>query len=359
MPDAAVTIIGGGVVGLAIAAELAGTVSPLILLERNNQCGMETSSRNSEVIHAGLYYPEGSLKARLCVEGNRLLYELCEAHGIPHRRITKIISASQPGELEALDRLYARGIANGAPLRKLTAEEVLELEPRVATSGGILSPSTGIISAHGLMDYYARTAARDGAVIQTRCAVTGLERSSNGYRITVDERGERSSISTSWVVNAAGLEADAVAAMEGIDIDAAGYRLHWSKGSYFALPGSYRGTVSRLVYPAPTLHTLGVHAVIDLVGRLRFGPDIEFLETRTQDYTVDPGRRSAFAESVQRILPFVNEEDLTPDMAGIRPKLQGPGDPFRDFVICEESGRGLQGVINLVGIESPDRKSVV
>ncbi len=353
MPDVAVTVVGGGVVGLAIAAELAGTFSPLVLLERNTQYGMETSSRNSEVIHAGLYYEEGSLKARLCVEGNRMLYALGEAHGIPMQRITKIVTASNEAELRALERLYARGSSNGAPLEMLTADQVHRLEPRVPSVGGLFSPTTGIISAHGLMSYFAAKAAAGGAVIQTRCAVAGIERAADGYRVALDERGERSWISSAWIINAAGLEADTIAGLEGIDVEAAGYRLHWSKGSYFALPGSYRGAISRLVYPAPTQHTLGVHAVLDLVGRLRFGPDIEYLPARVQDYSVDPSRRGAFAASVKRILPFVKEEDLTPDMAGIRPKLQGPAEGFRDYVIREESDRGLPRIINLIGIESP------
>lgn len=353
MPDIHVAIIGGGVVGLAIAAELSATRGPVVLLERNTRYGMETSSRNSEVIHAGLYYPAGSLKARLCVEGNRLLYDLCERHGIPYRKITKIITATSQTELESIEGIFHRGTANGAPLERLSEAAVHGMEPRIVSVGGLFSPSTGIISAHGIMDYFARTARANGAVIQERCAVIAVEQISGGYRLTVDEHGERTNITSSWVVNAAGLEADTVAGMAGIDVDQAGYRLHWSKGCYFAAQGSSIGKISRLVYPVPTKHTLGVHVVLDLVGRLRFGPDIEFLASRTADYSVDPSRRSVFAASVRRILPFITDEDLSPDMAGIRPKLQKPDEAFRDFVIEEESGRGLPCFINLVGIESP------
>ena len=353
MADVAVTVIGGGVVGLAIAAELAPKHGPLLLLERYPKVGQETSSRNSEVIHAGIYYAEGSLKARLCVEGNARLYELCAAHDIPHRRITKIITATRPGEEGELHRLYALGTANGVRLRMLTAREVSALEPMIVTCGGILSPDTGIISAHGLMDYFLHTALSAGATVQTRCAVTGLERIAEGYRVTVSEESGTSAITSERVINAAGLESDTIAAMAGIDVAQASYRLHYSRGCYFALPARLSTCIGRLVYPVPTHESLGVHAVLDLGGRLRFGPDIEYQDDRTLDYRVDPAKRSAFGDSVRRILPHVNDEDLTPDMCGIRPKLQGRGEPARDFVIREESDRGLPGLYSLVGIDSP------
>ena len=353
MADAALAVIGGGVVGLAIAAELSRRHAPLFLLERNAHCGEETSSRNSEVIHAGIYYPNGSLKARLCVEGNRLLYDLCSRGGIPHRRITKIITATRPAEEGELHRLHTLGTGNGVTLRMMTAAEVRAIEPQIVTAGGLFSPDTGIISAHGLMDYFSRTAREEGAVIQTRCAVVALERHSGGYLITVNEGGVTSTITAERVINAAGLESDTIASLAGIDVESAGYRLHYSKGCYFALPSSLSRCVSRLVYPVPTNETLGVHAVLDLGGRLRFGPDIEYQEGRAQDYRVDEGKRSAFGASVRRILPHIRDEDLTPDMSGIRPKLQAMGEPARDFIIREESDRGLPGLINLVGIDSP------
>ncbi len=353
MADVAITVIGGGVVGLAIAAELAPRHAPLVLLERNTKYGQDTSSRNSEVIHAGIYYPEGTLKAALCVEGNRMLYDLCAVHGIPHQRITKIITATKPDELPALEQLMTKGIANGAQLLMKSAREIRDLEPRIETVGGVFSPNTGIISAHGLMDYYAHVATANGCMIQTRSELRAIERVDGGYRLAIAEPSGTSTFTTEAVVNAAGLESDTVAALAGIDLDAAGYRLHWSKGNYFAAPSSLRGTVSRLVYPVPTNTSLGVHVVIDLGGRLRFGPDVEYLKERVADYRVDETRRDRFAESARRLLPFLKNEDLTPDMSGIRPKLQGKGEPFRDFVIREESDRGLPGFVNLIGIESP------
>lgn len=353
MPDAAVTIIGGGAVGLAVAAELARTYAPVYLLERNSRYGQETSSRNSEVIHGGIYYPEGSLKARLCVEGNRLLYQICRTHAIPHRQITKLIVATRKEDLGELERLERLGRSNGVELRMLTARETSSLEPSVPSVGALFSPSTGIISAHDLMDHFASSFRSAGGEIQTRCEVVGLEKSGSQFTLTIRE-GERTSVFTSErVVNAAGLESDDIASLAGIDIDASRYRLHWCKGSYFSLPGSMRGRLTRLVYPVPSRESLGVHAVLDLGGRLKFGPDIEYLPERRAEYTVDPGKRHGFAQSIRALLPFVRDEDLTPDMSGIRPKLQAPGEPARDFVIRHETDRGLQGLVNLIGIDSP------
>ncbi len=353
MADAAVTIVGSGVVGLAIAAELSADHAPLFLLERREKYGQETSSRNSEVIHAGIYYPHNSLKARLCVEGRRLLYELCERHDIPHRRITKVITATMKEELQGLEKLYQHGIGNGVQLQLLGEKQVHALEPHIASVGGILSATTGIISAHGLMDYLYHAAKGNGAEIQMHCEVVGMERRTGDYRITIKEGESISSFSSERVVNAAGLESDTISRLAGIDVDAAGYGLHWAKGSYFALPSNYRNIMSRLVYPVPTSDTLGVHALMDLGGRIKFGPDIDYLPDRQLNYTVDESKRHAFAQSVRRILPMVKDEDLTPDMSGIRPKLQTQGGEVRDFVIREESDKGLPGFINLVGIESP------
>ncbi len=353
MADAQVTIIGGGVVGLAIAAELSRDHSPVFLLERNAAYGQETSSRNSEVIHAGIYYSKGSLKALLCVEGRELLYELCDRHNIPHKRLRKIITPVAEDELPELEKLCQRGTENGVPLEMLNADRVHEMEPTIATVGGILSPTSGIISAHGLMDYYAHTATEQGAVIQPHCTVVRIEHGSGEYSVTIRENNAESAFTSEWVINAAGLECDTIAGLAGIDVDAAGYRLHYCKGSYFALPGKYRNVVTRLVYPLPTKHSLGVHALVDLTGRVKFGPDVEYLSERKQEYGVDESKRHAFADAVRRILPFVEDEDLSPDMSGIRPKTQAKGDPVKDFIIRHEEDRGLPGLINLIGIESP------
>lgn len=353
MADVAVTVVGAGVVGLAIAAELSKQYSPLYVLERYDKYGQETSSRNSEIIHAGIYYPHNSLKARLCVEGRELLYEICEKHGIPHKRITKLITATNPDELSALEKLYAHGLGNGVPLEMMTEGQVHALEPHIASVGGIFSPTTGIINAHALMDYFFHTTKQNGGEVLMRCEVIGLEKTSGDFAVTIKEETGVSTFTSERVVNAAGLESDTIASLAGIDVDAAGYRIHYCKGSYFSLSGTLSKLVSRPVYPVPPKESLGVHALIDLSGRVKFGPDVEYLPERTLDYKVAESKRHAFAESVRRIMPMVTDEDLSPDMSGIRAKLQAKGEPVKDFVVRNEADRGLNGLINLIGIESP------
>ena len=353
MADTGIVIIGAGVVGLAIADRLSRDGADVVVLERGERYGTETSSRNSEVVHAGIYYAPGSLKARLCVAGNRLIYELGEKGGVPCRRTGKIITATNADELGRLDGLLERGRANGAELRLLSGAQVRSLEPDIASVGGVLSPNSGIVSAHGMMDHFVRQAQENGAVVQTRTEVIDVDRGGGDYRVTVRSGSQTESITCERLVNAAGLAADEVATLCGINIEAAGYRQHYAKGSYFAVRGAVARRLTRLVYPVPDPQSLGVHAVIGLDGRLKFGPDVEFLEGRERDYRVDENKRSAFGIAVRRLLPSVRDEDLTPDMSGIRPKLQAPGTPPRDFVIEEESARGLPGLVSLVGIDSP------
>jgi len=351
--DTEITIVGAGVVGLAIAARLAPEHPELIILERRPRHGMETSSRNSQVVHAGIYYPSGSLKARLCRDGRDRLYALCAAHDLPHRRLGKLVTAATPEELPALDRVAATAEANGVPLRRLTAAEARALEPHVASAGALLSESSGIVDAHSLMDYLLARALAAGATLYPDAAVEGLEPVPGGWRLDVRRGGERESLTAERVVNSAGLEADSVAALAGIDVDAAGYRLHWCKGSYFSASSRCAALASRLVYPVPAPESLGVHVVLDTGGRMRFGPDAEFLSERVEDYRVDPEKRAAFGAAARRLLPDVRDDDLEPDIAGIRPKLQAPGGPVRDFVVADETPRGLPGLYSLVGIESP------
>jgi len=354
MADTPLTVVGAGVVGLAVAARLAERYPELVVLERNERHGQETSSRNSEVIHAGIYYPTGSLKARLCLEGNRRLYELCGRHGVTHRRTTKIITAVAERELPELERLLALGQANGVELRMIPAAEARALEPRVRSVGALFSPTSGIVSAHELMDLYLHQARAAGALLQPRSELLAIERRTSDYRLSVRSGSATETFTSERVVNAAGLEGDSVAAMAGIDVDAAGYRLHWCKGSYFSVVSrSGSALVSRLVYPVPDHLSLGVHALLDCAGRIRFGPDAEYLPERRADYRVDDAKRAAFAEAVRRLAPEVRDEDLAPDISGIRPKLQGPGQGFRDFVIAEESARGLPGFVNVLGTDSP------
>jgi L-2-hydroxyglutarate oxidase LhgO len=352
MADTGVAVIGAGVVGLAVAARLA-PAAEVVILERRARHGQETSSRNSEVIHGGMYYPTGSLKARLCVEGSRRLYELCARHAVPHARVGKIITAVTAEELPRLDSLLALGLANGVDLRRLTAAEARALEPHVPSEGALLSPNTCIVSAHALMDCLLHLARQAGALLQPRSEVVGLARAGAQWSVRVRSGEDEETLTAERVVNSAGLEADTVAALAGIDLDAAGYRQHFWKGSYFSVRPAKASIVSRLVYPVPGHVSLGVHAVIGLEGRLRFGPDADYLPDRALDYRVDEGKRAAFGEAVRRLVPDLADDDLSPDMAGIRPKLQGPGQGARDFVIAEESARGRPGLVNLVGIDSP------
>ena len=353
MADASVTIIGAGVVGLAIAAEISRESSSVYLLERNEKYGQEASSRNSEVVHAGIYYPLDSLKARLCIEGNRLLDEMCTGAGIPYRRVTKVITATSPEQVPDLEDLFRHGRENGVHLEMLTRARMSQLEPHIVSYGGILSPTTGIISAHALMDYFYHLARGRGVQIQTGCEVVGVEKQRDDFLLTVKEGSQSSNFTTEQVVNAAGLESDTIASYAGIDVRAAGYELHYCKGDYFSLPGGMARLITRLVYPVPMRESLGVHAVLDLGGRLKFGPDAQYLSGRARDYRVDESRRHVFAEAVRRILPSVRDEDLSPDISGIRPKLQAKGEPPQDFVVRNEGDRGLEGLISVVGIDSP------
>lgn len=352
MSDTSLTVIGAGAVGLAIAARLSRRFKDLILLERNEHHGMETSSRNSEVIHAGMYYKPGSLKASLCVSGNAMLYEYCAERGVAHNRLTKIIVAMNADETAHLERILETGRTNGVVLEMITGEKSRALEPHVPAVAALYSPNTGVISAHGLMDALLQDARGNGATFQARAEVCGLERRDADYRVSIRTPGGVETFTSERVINAAGLDCDTVAGLSGIDLDAAGYRLHYCKGSYFSVSGPKARYVSRLVYPVPTHVSLGVHALVDVAGRVRFGPDAEFID-RAQDYRVAPEKRASFAAGVRRLVPEIGDDDLAPDISGIRPKVQAPGDPPRDFIIREEGDRGLPGLINLIGIESP------
>jgi len=353
MADFEIAIIGAGVVGLAIAARLSQQHPNLVLLEKNEKYGMETSSRNSEVIHAGIYYEPGSLKARLCVEGRVELYALCKARDIAYKPLTKLITATTTTELTKLESIQQNAAKNGVELQVLDRIATLKLEPNIRTEGALFSPLTGIISAHGLMDYFFHSTQTNGGTVQHRCQVIGIRRIINGYEIVYDEARSRSSITSEIVINAAGLGSDLVAQMIGIDIDKEDLRLNYVKGSYFAITPSKAKLISRLVYPVPVNEGLGIHALMDWGGRLKFGPDVEYLDDRKPDYSVAENKRHAFAESIRRILPSITDEDIAPDMSGIRPKLQKKGEPARDFVIVHETARGLSGFVNLIGIESP------
>jgi L-2-hydroxyglutarate oxidase LhgO len=349
-----VTIIGAGVIGLAIAAQVAKANRQVYVLEKNQSFGLETSSRQSGVIHAGIYYPQDSLKAKLCVAGNRILYELCPRYDIGYQRSGKLIVATEDEESEQLEAWLERGRSNGAEgLKLLSRRELKELEPNVEGVAAILSPSSGIIDSHALMQYFVAKAVEGGAQIAYQTRVVGIEKIADGYKVVVEDSGGQSSFITTALINSAGLYSDKIAEMAGIDIDEAGYRLHYGKGDYFSLRKRQDTLVKRLIYPVPPsdIAGVGIHVTFDLEGRLRLGPDIEYVDSL--DYTIDLRQQKLFYDSVRRLLPAITYDDLAPEMAGIRPKLQEPGGEIRDFVIKDEVDRGLPAFIDLIGIESP------
>lgn len=350
-------IIGAGVVGLAIAREIAGHNhrQTIVVLERNARCGQETSSRNSEVIHAGMYYPTGSLKARLCVEGNPLLYAYCRTHGIAHEQTGKLIVARDDAEAATLGTILAQGRANRVPgLSLLDAADVRRMEPEVSACSALFSETTGVVDAHGLMASFEAEALQRGVVFAYGHCVETIEPCEGGYLIAYrTERNHAGQCRARRLINCAGLGCEQVAACMGIDTRAVGYGLHYCKGEYFRLASAWASRIGHLIYPPPfhDLRGLGIHVVRRLDGSVSLGPSAEYVDHI--DYTVDPGHAQAFFESARPYLPSITLQDLQPDMAGIRPKLQAPGGTQRDFVIAHESGRALPGVINLMGIESP------
>lgn len=342
-------VIGAGVVGLAIAARLAREGRETIILETENTYGSGVSSRNSEVIHAGIYYPRGSLKARLCVEGRQALYEFCEAHNVAHCRSGKLIVAGA-SELEELRAIEQAGIGNGVTdLQWLDRAEALALEPNLDCAAALLSPSTGIVDSHGLMTALLGEAERHGAMLAVGSRVVGGRIIEHGVRLDVVASNELTQIEAATVINAAGLTAPSVArTIAGIP-PAAVPREHFAKGTYVTLTG--RSPFSRLVYPVPEPGGLGVHLTLDLGGQAKFGPNVEWVDA--PDYQVSADCVPAFRKAVARYWPGILDAELHPGYAGVRPKLSGPGEPAADFHIAGPRDHGVPGMVQLFGIESP------
>ena len=359
--DVDVLIIGGGVVGLACARESAKRGFSTLLIERHDSFGQETSSRNSEVIHSGIYYPTGSLKAKLCVAGNRRMYEECERLGVWHKHCGKLVVAVTPEEEPEVEKLYKRGQANGVEgLQILDSRQVATLEPNIKCRLAMHVPSTGIVDSHELMRAYLHEAKEHGADIAFGIACINAERKPDCYEVILKEHGgETEKLTTRFVINAAGLSADKIASLFGIDIDAAGYRLHPNRGHYYRVSSSKSRMVSRLIYPVPhpQFVSLGIHICLERSGQCKLGPDTENCENMPADlwYNFDDSteRREKFFTAVSRYFPALEPNDLSPDQIGVRAKVQRPGESFKDFIIQEESTRGLPGLVNLIGIESP------
>lgn len=342
-------VIGAGVIGLAVARRLARAGVEVVILERADMIGTETSSRNSEVIHAGIYYPTGSLKARTCVDGKHALYDYCESHGIAHRRCGKIIVATDDSQVEELVALRERATANGVgDLPWLTPADVAGMEPEVYCVAALHSPSTGIVDSHGLMLAFQGEAEERGAMIAYRAPVVGGTVEDDG--IVVNVGGENPmALKAERLVNAAGIWAPAIArTVEGLDRKTVPPD-YLCKGNYYTLSG--RSPFCRPVYPVPEKAGLGVHVTVDLAGQARFGPDVEWVDTI--DYDVDPARADAFYAAIRRYWPGLPDGAIQAGYSGIRPKLQAPGGPAADFMLQGPSEHGIDGLVNLYGIESP------
>jgi L-2-hydroxyglutarate oxidase LhgO len=352
-----VLVVGAGIMGLATAVALGRRRRRVVVIERNVRCGLEVSSRSSEVLHGGLYYEPGSWRARTCVEGAELTMERCRRKGIALNRRGKLVVADGTEQEEALARLLENARECGArDLELWGTARLRQEEPDLPASAAIWSPWTAVVDSDSLVRSYAAEACDVGADIGYRHRVIGLERRGNKWEVAVADRYNAViTVSARVVVNAAGLASDEVAAMAGIDIDAAGYRLRYCKGDYFSLGGTSSKRLSRLIYPLPDpcLQSLGLHLTLDVGGRARLGPDVTYLPDRQVTYDVDEAKLPSFLEAGRRLVPWLEAGDLSPESAGIRPRLFGPGEPARDFVICHENDRGLPGLMNLIGIESP------
>ncbi|KAF7730237.1 hypothetical protein EC973_002480 [Apophysomyces ossiformis] len=353
-------VVGAGVVGLAIAESLTRirASDTTIIAEKNKYVGEETSSRNSEVIHAGIYYPPESLKTKLCIRGNRLLYELLSRTSIPYRRLGKWIVAQSPEQTKYLETLHDKAASLGVETYFCSEEDRLQQEPHIRAQSVLVSPSTGIIDSHALMDYLQQQIVHNGGDIALCTAVTNMRPASTmpGYLVELVTRSssayeEKTVVLAKRVFNAGGLHADKISNM----LMPGRYKLHYAKGHYY----TYRNPVSvnHLIYPCPekNLAGLGTHLTLDMAGKIKFGPDVQYIDN-PYDYNVPDEEsmdKSCFTKAIQEYLPSINKDSLKPDYAGIRPKLAGPGEPFRDFIIKEEADSGHDNFFNLVGIESP------
>ena len=347
-------VVGAGVVGLAVAREMAMAGLETIVLEKHNLIGSETSSRNSEVIHAGLYYPTGSLKARLCVEGKKRLYQYTSERGIPVLDCGKLVVATHEDENVRLGQIEKKAIENGvSEVEVWPAKRAMELEPNLYCTAALWSPTTGVVDSHGLMLGYQGDLEDHGGFVALASPMMAARVTDAGFEVDVGGESPMSLLTT-VLINAAGLHAPNIASV----ID--GYdpvripRAHYCKGSYYGLPG--KSPFGRLIYPMPQTAGLGVHVTIDMGGQCRFGPDMEWIEPdgpEAIDYDVEQERADVFYDAVRRYWPAIEDGSLVPGYSGVRPKIVGPNDPAADFVIEAREDHGIDGLVNLFGIESP------
>jgi L-2-hydroxyglutarate oxidase LhgO len=344
-------IVGAGVIGLAIARQLSRSGQQVLVLEKAGRAGTETSSRNSEVIHAGIYYPAGSLKARLCVEGREMLYDFCASHGVATKRLGKLIVAAAAEDEAKLHSIASLATANGVDdLQRLSQEEVSRLEPGVRCTKALFSPSTGIVDATGFMLALQGEAETLGASFAFNCVFMSARKHDDGFIITAsDSNSESTDITCGSLVNCAGHGAHDVAGMiQGYPAAKLPPR-YLAKGNYCSVSGG--APFKHLIYPVPVSGALGIHATLDLAGAVRLGPDIQWIDEL--EYSLPSGLPETFASAVEAYWPGVSERTLTPSYCGIRPKIHGPGQSFADFEIQNHAEHGIPGLTNLFGIESP------
>ena len=350
-----VLVIGAGVVGLACARALALRGHSVIVAEATGGIGNGVSSRNSEVIHAGMYYPAGSLRARHCVAGRRMLYDYCRSHGVAHRKCGKLIVATNELERAKIDGIFEQGFANGVEgLRLIDGEEARALEPNLSCIAAVLSAETGIVDSHALMLALQGDLEDRGGMIAFNSPIERIARAGEGWEASFGG-ADPGAMPVDAIVNAAGLAAQKLARVtEGYPAGRVP-KLVFAKGNYFGCTG--KPAFSRLIYPSPVDGGLGTHVTLDLAGRMRLGPDVEWIEDET--YEVDPRRADLFYASIRRYWPGLPDGALVADYAGIRPKLSGPGEPPVDFVIDGPAEHGLPGLAHLFGIESPGLTSAL
>jgi L-2-hydroxyglutarate oxidase LhgO len=350
MDNVDVIIIGAGVVGLAITAKISATFKNVLIIDKNHSFGEETSSRNSEVIHAGIYYPENSFKAKFCVEGKNKLYQYCQERHIPHQRLGKLIVAHGVSEEAYLAKALKQAQLNHVDdLSWVDCEKLKKTIPELSATAALISPSTGIIDVHSYMQTLLAEAQHNNAQFVGQTSFIKAEPSNKGFNVTLESQGEEITIHCRYLINSAGLHATKVAkniiSLSPMHIP----ELYYCRGHYFSYQG--KSPFKQLIYPVPTDHGLGIHASLDVGGQLKFGPDTQYINEL--NYQVSEALKQKFVQAIQRYFPKLDPDRIQPAYAGIRPKLEGPNDGFKDFSIQDKSVHGLTGLINLFGIDSP------
>jgi L-2-hydroxyglutarate oxidase LhgO len=358
--DSEITIIGAGVIGLAIAEKLSEDFGSVFIMEKHSTFGQETSSRNSEVIHAGLYYPEGSLKARLCREGNTLLYNYCRQYDVPYKKCGKLIVATSEDEIPVLEGIRKTAMHNGVDLIYLERDQIMEMEPNIYALKALFSPATGIVDSYSLMKRFESNTIINGGQIVYGSEVRGIKRIASGYEITISDADKKDySFTTGRIINSAGLTADKISEMAGMHDE--NLSIRFCKGEYFRINPPKNKLITRLIYPVPhhNMEGIGIHVTTDMGGGVKLGPDVTYLNSNIYDYKMTPSKQETFYNEAKKFLPFLEYHDISPEMAGIRPKIQKSGFPIRDFYIREETQRGFPGFVNLIGMESPGLTSSI